>query len=132
LPATKAESCSLKEVLLAEGSIVVEAQIERSVIGIRSRIGRGAKISDSLILGADYFETWEEIERASGRAVPPIGIGDGTIIRRAIVDKNARIGRGVKILNEGRENHRDGDNHYIRDGIVVVPKNAVIHDGTVI
>jgi glucose-1-phosphate adenylyltransferase len=132
LPATKVESCAIAGSLISEGSIVVGAEVERAVIGIRSRIGRGAKIRNSLVLGADYYETLDEIERASARGRPPVGIGADAVIENAIVDKNARIGRGVRIVNAQGASEKDGPGWYIRDGIVVVPKDAVIPDGTVI
>jgi glucose-1-phosphate adenylyltransferase len=130
LPATKVESCQVRSALLSEGSILVGAEIERAVVGIRSRIGRGAQVRNSLVLGADYYETVEEMDRAqAGR--PPMGIGS-TALENAIVDKNARIGQGVRIVNHAGEADRDGEGFYLRDGIVVVEKNAVIPDGTVI
>ena len=132
LPASKVESCVVTNSLLSEGCIVVGAQIERSVVGIRSRIGRGAQVRASLILGADYYETLDELDRSSGRGAPPIGVGEDSIVAGAILDKNARIGRGVKILNEAGVQEKDGDGYYIREGIVLVPKNGVIPDGIVI
>ncbi len=132
LPSTKVEGCSFRHALLSEGCIVMGAEVERSIIGIRSRVGRGAKIRNSLVLGADYHETLEEIDRAQARGVPPIGIGGESVIERAIVDKNARVGRGVRILNESGVKERDGDGYYIRDGIVIVPKGGIVPDGTVI
>ncbi|HWW94756.1 MAG TPA: glucose-1-phosphate adenylyltransferase [Vicinamibacteria bacterium] len=132
LPATKVEHCVVTSALISEGSIVVGAQVERSLIGIRSRIGRGTQIRESLILGADYYETLDEIERANARGLPPLGIGADTVIEKAIVDKNARIGKGVRIVNQAQERERDGIGYYIRDGIVVVPKEAIIPEGTVI
>jgi glucose-1-phosphate adenylyltransferase len=132
LPATKVEACSVREALISEGSILVGAEIERAVIGIRSRIGRGTHIRNSLVLGADYYETMEEMERALARGLPPLGIGPEAVLENTIVDKNARVGRGVRITNHAGEHERDGDGWHIRDGIVVVPKNAVIPDGTVI
>jgi len=132
LPASKVESCVVTNSLLSEGCIVVGAQIERSVIGIRSRIGRGAQVRESLILGADYYETLDELDRGSGRGAPPIGVGEDSIVAGAILDKNARIGRGVRILNEAGVQEKEGDGYYIREGIVLVPKNGVIPDGTVI
>jgi glucose-1-phosphate adenylyltransferase len=132
LPATKVEECSVTRALLSEGCIVVGAHVENSVIGIRSRIGKGAQIRNSLILGADYYETLDEIDRDSARGLPPLGIGADAVLDRVIVDKNARIGRGVRILNEARAEQQEGDGYYIRDGIVVIPKNAVIPDGAVI
>jgi glucose-1-phosphate adenylyltransferase len=132
LPATKVEACAVRQALISEGCILVGAEIERAVIGIRSRIGSGTQIRDSLVLGADFYETVEEMERATARGKPPIGIGSDSVVQNAIVDKNARIGRGVRIVNQSGERERDGDGFYVRDGIVVVEKNAVIPDGTVI
>jgi glucose-1-phosphate adenylyltransferase len=130
LPASKVEECTVRSSLISEGCIVVGAELDRTVIGIRSRIGRGARVRESLVLGADYYETLDEIGKLGARNVPPVGIGEDSVVERAIVDKNARIGRGVRILNESGDTHRDGHEYYIRDGIVVVPKNAVIPDGT--
>jgi glucose-1-phosphate adenylyltransferase len=132
LPASKVESCVVTNSLLSEGCIVVGANIERSVVGIRSRIGRGAQVRDSLILGADYYETLEELGGQSSRGLPPIGVGEDSVVAGAILDKNARIGRGVRILNEAGIKEKDGDGYYIREGIVLVPKNGVIPDGSVI
>jgi glucose-1-phosphate adenylyltransferase len=132
LAATKIESCSVRRSLISEGCILVGAEIERAVVGIRSRIGRGAQVRNSLVLGADYYETLDEIERSAARDIPPLGIGADSVIERAIVDKNARIGRGVRIVNQAGDRERDGDGYSIRDGIVVVPKNAIIPDGTTI
>ena len=132
LPASKIESCTVTNSLLSEGCILVGAQIERSVVGIRSRIGRGAQLRDSLILGADYYETLDELERHTGRGAPPVGVGADAVVNGAIIDKNARIGRDVRIVNEAGVQEKDGDGYYIREGIVLVPKNGVIPDGTVI
>jgi glucose-1-phosphate adenylyltransferase len=132
LPATKIESCSVRRALVSEGCILVGAEIERAVIGIRSRIGAGAQVRHSLILGADSYETVEEMDRAQGKGLPPLGIGSDAVVENAIVDKNARIGRGVRITNHAGEVDRDGEGFFIRDGIVVIPKGAVIPDGTVI
>ncbi len=132
LPATKVERCVLEGVLFSEGCIVVDAEVRRALLGIRSRIGRGARVTDSLVLGADYYEMPEESVRSAEQGLPPMGIGDDTVIERAIIDKNARIGRGVRILNEAGVEEKDGDGYYIREGIVVVPKNGVVRDGVVI
>ena len=132
LPATKIEACTVRHSLLSEGCILVGAEIARAVIGIRSRIGSGTHIHDSLVLGADFYETVEEMERAQAKGLPAVGIGADSVISNAIVDKNARIGRGVRITDHAGEGERDGDGFYIRDGIVVIPKDAVIADGTVI
>jgi glucose-1-phosphate adenylyltransferase len=132
LPASKVESCVVTNSLLSEGCIVVGANIERSVVGIRSRIGRGAQVRESLILGADYYETLDELDRSASRGAPPIGVGEDSVVAGAILDKNARIGRGVRILNEAGIQEKDGDGYYIREGIVLVPKNGIIPDGSVI
>jgi glucose-1-phosphate adenylyltransferase len=132
LPATKVEGCQIREALLAEGSIVNGAEVERSVIGIRSRIGQGTRLRRSLVLGADFYETPEEVQRAAAAGRPPVGIGPDCEIVGAIVDKNARIGRGVRITNESGVAERDGDGYYVREGLVIVPKNGVIENGTVI
>jgi glucose-1-phosphate adenylyltransferase len=132
LPATKVESCTIRNALLSEGCIVVGSEVEHAVIGIRSRIGHGSRIRDSLVLGADYYETLEEIEQGTRDGRPPLGIGPDSVITNAIVDKNARIGRGVRIENAEGATERDGAGYYIRDGIVIVPKGAVIADGSVI
>jgi glucose-1-phosphate adenylyltransferase len=90
------------------------------------------RIRNSLLIGADYYETIPEMEASEQRGVPPVGIGSETIIEGAIIDKNARIGRGVRIINEAGIKEKDGDGYFIREGIVIVPKNAVIPNGMVI
>jgi glucose-1-phosphate adenylyltransferase len=132
LPATKVESCRVQNSLLCEGSILVGAEVEHSLVGIRSRVGRGVRVRDSLLLGADRYETLEEMKAAEGRGEPAIGVGEDSEIGKAIVDMNARIGKGVRIVNEAGLVEADGEGYQIRDGIVVVCKDAVIPDGTVI
>jgi glucose-1-phosphate adenylyltransferase len=132
LPASKVEECQVRRSLISEGCIMVGAEVERAVIGIRARIGRGTKIRNSLVLGADFYETVDEIDKAIARGVPPLGIGADSVVEEAIIDKNARVGRGVRIVNEAHARDKDGEGYYIRDGIVVVPKDAVIPDGTVV
>ena len=132
LPATKIEGCQLRQALVSEGCILMGAEIERAVVGIRSRIGQGTHVRDSLILGADYYESLEDIDRAQAKGLPPLGIGGDSVIERAIVDKNSRVGRGVRLVNEAGVQEKDGEGYHIRDGIVIVPKSGVIPDGTVI
>ena len=132
LPSTKIEDCTLRSALVSEGCILMGAEIERSVVGIRSRIGHGTSIRESLVLGADFYESIKEIERAESLGRPPVGIGPDCVIESAIVDKNARVGRGVRIVNEEGLQEKDGDGYYIREGIVFIPKEGVIPDGTVI
>jgi glucose-1-phosphate adenylyltransferase len=132
LPATRIEGCTLNAALVSEGCILMGAEIQNSVIGIRSRIGQGTRLRDTLVLGADFYESLQDIDRAQARGVPPLGIGSDSVIQHAIIDKNTRIGRGVRILNEAGKEQADGPGYYIRDGIVIVPKGAAIPDGTVI
>jgi glucose-1-phosphate adenylyltransferase len=132
LPASKVEGCDIKSALICEGCIMHGAKIERAVIGIRSRVGVGGHIRNSLLIGADHYETLSDINASLARGVPPLGIGAETFIENAIIDKNARIGRGVRLVNKGGIKEKDGDGYFIREGIIVVPKNGVIADGSVI
>src|SRR5262249_28444805 len=108
------------------------AKLSRCVLGVRSRIGRGVTLRDTVVIGADRYET--EAERAENRhgGTPDLGVGDGTLIERAIVDKDCRIGRNVHIVNRQNVQEASGENYTICDGIVVIPKGAVVPDGTVI
>ena len=126
LPGSKINGATLRQAIVSDGCIISDAHIERSVIGVRSIIRSGATIRNSVIMGGDYFEA-SAPEPSPG--VPPIGIGRNCVIDRAIIDKNARIGDGVVITPEGKELNLDAENHFIRDGIVVVPKDAVIPVG---
>jgi glucose-1-phosphate adenylyltransferase len=125
LPGSKVNGATLRQALISDGCIISDAHIERSVIGIRSIIESGATIRNSVVMGADYFEE----DRTSGGDVPSIGIGRNCVIDRAIIDKNARIADGVVITPEGKAANLDSENYFIRDGIVVIPKNAVIPAG---
>ena len=126
LPGSKINGATLRQAIISDGCIISDAHIERSVLGVRSIIRSGATIRNSVIMGGDYFEAAAP-EPPPG--VPPIGIGRNCVIDRAIVDKNARIGDGVVITPEGKEANLDAENYFIRDGIVVVPKDAVIPHG---
>lgn len=136
LPPTKMLDCVVKESIIAEGCILKECSISHSVLGVRSRIESGCVIEDTMIMGADYFQPLAE--RTSGDPILdekiPLGIGKDTTIRRAIIDKNARIGSNVQIINKDRvqEAERENLGFYIRSGIVVVMKNVTIPDGTII
>jgi glucose-1-phosphate adenylyltransferase len=135
LPASRVDGATLTRCLLADGGRVGEGTvIDHCLIGVRSRIGRNCRLKDTVMIGSDRFETDEEVRanRAAGR--PPLNVGDGTVIERAILDKDCRVGSNVKILNaEKRVEYDDPDGMYhIRDGIVCIPRGAVIPDGTVI
>jgi glucose-1-phosphate adenylyltransferase len=125
LPGSKVNGANLRQALISDGCIISEAHIERSVIGIRSIIQSGATIRNSVVMGADHFEQ----DRPGPGSAPAMGIGKNCVIDRAIIDKNARIADGVVITPEGKPPDFDADNYFIRDGIVVVPKNAVIPPG---
>ena len=126
LPASKINSATIKRAVVSDGCIITEASLERCVVGIRSIIESGAVLQNVVIMGADYYES----ESIPSPGTPRIGIGRNTTIKDAIVDKNARIGERVVISPEGKPQDHDGDNYFVRDGIVIIPKNAVIPDGT--
>jgi glucose-1-phosphate adenylyltransferase len=124
LPGSKINGATLRQAIISDGCIISDAHLERCVVGIRSVIQSGATIRNSIVMGADYFE----LERTDLSQLP-IGIGRNCVIDRAIIDKNARIADGVVITPEGKPRNLDTDNYFIRDGIVVIPKNAVIPAG---
>ncbi|HEY2799122.1 MAG TPA: glucose-1-phosphate adenylyltransferase [Chthoniobacterales bacterium] len=126
LPGSKINGATLRQAIISDGCIISDAHIERSVIGVRSIIQSGATIRNSVVMGGDYYEV---NKLNPTRDLPPIGIGRNCVIDRAIIDKNARIGDGVVITPEGKPAELDADNYFIRDGIVVVPKDAVIPVG---
>jgi len=129
LAASKIQGGSLTNVLLADGCRIQESTIRNSVIGLRSIIGDGVTIERSVIMGADYYERDGGSDDPSGLA---IGIGADSVIQGAIVDKNARIGRRVIIRNMPDRPDEEHHNWVSREGLVIVPKGAVIIDGTVI
>jgi glucose-1-phosphate adenylyltransferase len=132
LPPAKIRDCRIHDCLIADGSILNGAELVHCVIGVRSRIERGARLVRTIVMGADFYQTLEEMEADRARGIPVVGIGEDAEIVGAIIDKNARIGAKVRIVNAEGRGHADGDGWYIRDGIVVVPRNAVIPEGTVI
>lgn len=134
LPPTKLLECQITESIIGEGCILKNCRIQHSVLGVRSRIESGCIIEESLLMGADYYQASVERQCSIEKNDIPVGIGTDTIIRRAIIDKNARIGHDVKIINKDnvQEAERESQGFYIRSGIVVVLKNAVIPDGTII
>src|SRR4029077_7562025 len=134
LPPTKLLDSRVVESMVGEGSILKECTIKRSVIGIRSRMETGCMIDNALLMGADYYESPLERAKTLESGKVPLGVGANTTIRRAIVDKNARIGRNVQIVNKDRvtEGRREELGFVIENEIVVVIKNATIPDGTVI
>jgi glucose-1-phosphate adenylyltransferase len=134
LPPTKLLDSQVTESMIGEGCILKECRINHSILGVRSRVEAGCIIEDSLLMGADFYEPFAERQSGSQKGGIPLGIGSDTTIRRAIIDKNARIGRNVQIINKDRVEEAECENQgfFIRNGIVVIFKNAVIPDGTVI
>jgi glucose-1-phosphate adenylyltransferase len=134
LPPSKIDNCEIRDSIISDGCIVNGAKINRSVIGLRSRIGEGSHLDASYVMGADYYQTIEDMLADRNAKRPRIGIGENAIIQRAIIDKNARIGANVRLLNEAGVKEADGPNgmYYIRDRIIIVPKNGMVPDGTVV
>jgi glucose-1-phosphate adenylyltransferase len=128
LPGSRLSDCSVKNVTLAEGCYLNHCTIEESIVGIRTTIQPGAVIRRSVLLGADFYDADDEAAKGGGR--PPLGVGRDVVLDRVIVDKNARIGDGVRLINEGLLREFDGDGFFIRDGVIVVPKDGVIRPGT--
>lgn len=132
LPGSELQNTRLDEVLLADGCRIYDATVRESVVGLRSIIGAEANVQSSVLMGADYYET--DAERAENRRLgrPDIGIGENAVIKGAIIDKNARIGRDVTIRYIPDRPEEETDSWVARDGIIIVPKNAIVPDGTVI
>ncbi len=134
LPPSKIENTQIDDSIVSDGCIINGASIKHCVVGLRARISKGVQIDSSYIMGADYYQTLEDMRDELNKGIPRVGIGEGSIIRRAIIDKNARIGSGTRLLNEAgiHEAESEDKSYYIRDGIIIIPKNAIIKDGTVI
>jgi len=132
LPSSKINDAHVRRSMLSEGSIVTSATIEDSLIGIRSIIRDGVTIRRSVIMGADYYE--DDRDRAENRRLgrPDIGIDRDCVIENAIIDKDARIGAGVRIVNSRNVRSEDTEDHVIADGIVVIPKGAIVQPRTTI
>lgn len=133
LPPTKVNFCTISQSLTSEGSIITNASIVDSIIGIRTLIESGANLDGVYCMGASHYETEEEKQENREKGIPHIGIGRGTIIKRAIIDQNARIGEECRIgIDSNQRTDGDYPTHYVRDGIIIIPKNAVIPSGSVI
>ncbi len=133
LPASRICGARVRQCLISDGCIVqAGTDLERCVIGIRSRIGRNVVLRDTVLIGADRFET--DAERAANRTrgIPDLVVGDNVVIERAILDKDCRIGSNVRIVNRKGAVDDEGDNYVIRDGIVTIPRGTIVPDGTVI
>jgi glucose-1-phosphate adenylyltransferase len=122
LPGSRIDGCTLNRTNLAEGCYLDRCTIDQSVVGIRMSVYEGARITRSVLLGADYYE------ESPGSNVP-LGIGRNVVLDGVIVDKNARIADNVRLVNDGGIDEADGDGYYIRSGVIVVPKGAVVTRG---
>ena len=124
LPAARLHDCRIDEALVAEGAYLDSCEISNSVVGVRTAVHPGAKVTRSLLLGADYYDdTYGDM---------PLGIGPNVVLDRVIVDKNARIGAGARLTNEKGLVDFDGDGYFIRSGLIVVPKNGIVKPGTIV
>ena len=134
LPPNKILDSHVKDTIISEGCIIKNAQITNSIIGIRARIEANTIIENTMVMGSDFYESPDEREAKLSNGIPPVGIGANSHIVNSIVDKNARIGRNVKILNKDsvQEAEREEDGFWISNGIVIVIKDATIPDNTVI
>lgn len=127
LPGSRLTDCHISDSIVADGCFLDHCRINGSVVGIRANIQAGAQISSSVLLGADFYG-----DAQGDGDQPPLGIGRDVVLERTIVDKNARIGDGARLVNEKNVEHADGDGYYIRGGIIVVPKGGVIPPGMVV
>ncbi|MBM3978941.1 MAG: glucose-1-phosphate adenylyltransferase [Planctomycetes bacterium] len=135
LPASRINGATLEKSLVADGCVIgTDSRVDHSLIGVRSRIGVGCTIRDTVIIGSDKFETDAQRAENRKRNRPDLNIGDGAVVERAILDKDCRVGRGARLVNRDNLTDFDGPNgsYYIRDGIICVPRGAVIADGTVV
>ncbi len=132
LPGSKILASDVEQAILCEGSIVNRSRVREAIIGVRSRIGENTVLERAVVMGADIYESREDLARNRERGVPDIGIGRDCEIRDAIIDKNARIGHGVRLVNAAGVGSDSAESHSIVDGIIVVPKDAVVPDGTVV
>jgi glucose-1-phosphate adenylyltransferase len=132
LPASKINGAHINHAVISDGCIINHAQINHSIIGVRSLVGEGCHVTRTIMMGCDYYESAASILQYEGQGIPRIGIGRNTRIENAIIDKNARIGENCVISPVGKPDQMDHGLYYIRDGIVIIPKNGVIPHGTVL
>jgi glucose-1-phosphate adenylyltransferase len=130
LPSSKLADCHLQDVIVADGCLIGSARISESVIGLRTRVGRESVIRRSVVMGSDFYEMPDQRQLNWERGLPNLGIGDECLIENAIIDKNARIGNRVQLRNALGIPRADGEFYAIRDGIIVIPKNAIVPEDT--
>jgi glucose-1-phosphate adenylyltransferase len=132
LPASKINSAEISHAVISDGCIINRSKVKDSIVGVRSIIDDGCNLNRCILLGCDYYESESSIRQYADRGLPRIGLGRNTTVENAIIDKNARIGENCRISPAGKPDNVDHAHYYIRDGIVIVPKNGVIPHGTVI
>lgn len=130
LPASKINQCDLTRSLLTEGCIISGHRILNSIVGVRAVVGEGSVVENSVHMGADYYESPDHVENRPSEDAPLVGVGRECYIRDAIIDKNARIGDGCYITPDNKENGVSTDLYTVADGVIVIPKNAIIPPGT--
>lgn len=132
LPASKIYNCQINQAIVAEGGILLGSIIEHSVIGIRSFIEEGTFVQRSIIMGNTRFETLEQRNENRDKGTPNLGIGNNCIIRNAIIDLDCRIGNNVQLINKDKKENDEGKNYSIRENIIIIPKDSIIPDNTII
>jgi len=132
LPGSKINGAQIDHALVTDGCIINGAKISNSIIGLRTFVGAGTELNRVIVLGSDYYESEESVLKNEGEGKPRVGIGANCKISNTIIDKNARIGNNVTISPAGKPDKLDHELCFIRDGIVVIPKNAIIPHGTLI
>jgi glucose-1-phosphate adenylyltransferase len=130
LPGSRLVDARVHDAIVSEGCYLGKCTVEESIIGIRTHVLEGTTIRRSVLLGADYYES-DNVAPARGDA-PRLGVGRGVVLDKVIVDKNARIGDGARLVNEAGVDQADGDGYYIRNGVIIVPKDGIIKPGTVV
>jgi glucose-1-phosphate adenylyltransferase len=132
LPGSKINGAQIDHAVVTDGCIINQAKIIHSIVGLRTNVGAGTELNRVVVMGCDYYESAESIAENERAGNPRIGIGAHCRIENAIIDKNARVGNDVVISPVGKPDKVDHPLYYIRDGIVIVPKNGIIPHGTVI
>ena len=132
LPGSKINGAQIDHAVISDGCIINRAKISHSIVGLRTLVGAGTELHRVILLGSDYFESLDSVKKNEREGRPRIGIGENCRIENAIIDKNARIGHNVTISPAGKPDTLDHERYYVRDGIVIIPKDAIIPDGTVI
>ena len=132
MPASKINGAAIDQAIISDGCIIDRSRISQSLVGIRCLLSPGCRVHRSVLMGADFYETDVSKSDSKSKGIPLVGVGENTRIESAIIDKNARIGANCVISPEGKPDHFDGENYYVREGIAIVPKGAIIPDGTIL